>query len=253
MADPKNPLLDGDDIQGNIFPGFQRQGRMLVGYRAPSEHALRAALAVLAQRVTPLPPVLDHRDGRKNAFIAGDPAPQMPELWTNLALAAGALDRLGEKAVRALDEAFDVGMRPIRTGDPWKVTDAQGNPNPACPANWVIGRPSDPLDLLLILAFDDWDAAGGTNLLRDVEAAGLVEIHRDPGVRLDNDSEHFGFADGISEVGVRGVVKIRDEERLLTTRYGVPPRDGLEFGRPGQVLVWPGQFFVGAHTSETAE
>lgn len=253
MADPKNPLLDGDDIQGNIFPGFQRQGRMLVGYRAPSEHALRAALAVLAPRVTPLPPVLDHRDGRKNAFIAGDPAPQMPELWTNLALGASALDRLGEKAVRALDEAFDVGMRPIRTGDPWKVTDAQGKPNPACPANWVIGRPSDPLDLLLILAFDDWDAAGGADLLRDVEAAGLVEIHRDTGVRLDNDSEHFGFADGISEVGVRGVVKIREEERLLTSRYGVPPRDGLEFGRPGQVLAWPGQFFVGAHISETAE
>lgn len=251
MADPKNPLLDGEDIQGNVFPGFQRQGRMLVGYRAPSEQALRAALAVLAPHVTPVPPVLEHRDARKNAFVAGEPLPQFPELWTSLALGASALDRLGESAVRALDEAFDVGMRPARTGDPWKVKDAQGNPNPACPANWVIGRPSDPLDLLLILGFDDWDASGGADLLAGVEAAGLVEIHRDQGVRLDNDSEHFGFADGISEVGVRGVVEIRGEERLLTTRYGVPPRDGLEFGRPGQVLVWPGQFFVGAPTSET--
>src|SRR6185295_12869801 len=36
----------------------------------------------------------------------------------------------------------------------------------------------------------------------------------------------------------------------LTTRYGVPDGpDGVQFGRPGQPLVWPAQFLLGTNAS----
>lgn len=243
MAD--EPLLDAGDIQGNIIPGFRRKAQLLVYYRAPSEDALRAALAVLAPLVTPMAPVFRHRDTVKAALTAGEEPPEIPDLWVNLALGATALDRLGEREVRSLDEAFDVGMRPTRTGDPWKPVDAEGGPNPSHPSNWKVGRPGDPLALLLILAFDDRAAAGVDELLARLAAAGVEEIDREDGVRLKGDSEHFGFGDGIAEVGVRGEVEIDGAVRPVTTRYGVPARDGVEYGRPGQPLVWPGQILVG--------
>ena len=246
---PNDPALDGDDIQGNIFPGFRRKQQLHIGYGAPSEAILRAALNVLAARITPLSVVLDHREARKQASLAATAAPVMDDLWVNIALGAAALDRLGEAAIRKMDQGFDVGMRPASTGDPWQAKDAQGRPNPSNPANWCVGSPSHPLDLLVIAAFDDPVAAGVDALLAQLVATGLQEIYREPGVRLPGDTEHFGFADGISEVGVRGTVEIGGVTRQLTTRYGVPPLDGVEFGKPGQPLVWPGQFLVGAPTS----
>jgi Dyp-type peroxidase family len=59
---------------------------------------------------------------------------------------------------------------------------------------------------------------------------------------LANGAEHFGFADGISQPGPRGVANIDGELQQVTTRYGVPPQNGREFGKPGQLLVEPGQF-----------
>ena len=209
---------------------------------------LRQSLAVLAQRVTAVTQVMRHRDARKTALEANAPEPEIPDLWVNLALGARALDRLGERGVRELDRSFDIGMRPARTGDPWSPTDAAGAPNPWNPSNWKVGKPSKPLDLLLILAFDDWAACDGEQLLATILGTGLEEIYRDEGIRLPGDIEHFGFMDGISEVGVRGEIEIDGGVRLVTTRYGVPPRDGVEYGRPGQPLAWPGQFLVGTAT-----
>ncbi len=245
MAEPR---LDAEDIQGNILPGFRRRHQLLVYYRAGSESVLRSALAALAPRVTPMTPVIRHRDARKTALSEGAPEPELSDLWVNLALGAAALDQLGESGVQALDTAFKVGMRPARTGDPWKPTDAANAHNPWTPANWYVGKPCTPLDLLLILAFDDWTQAGGDILLAALAATGLEEINRDAGERLPGDTEHFGFAHGISQIGVRGEVEIDGKIRPITTRYGVPPRNGIEYGRPGQPLAWPGQFLVGTAT-----
>src|SRR5262249_22771211 len=39
-------------------------------------------------------------------------------------------------------------------------------------------------------------------------------------------------------------------ERLVTTRYGVPSAQGIDFGKTGQPLVWPGQFLTGQPASK---
>ncbi|MTE01683.1 hypothetical protein GIY56_15445 [Paracoccus sp. YIM 132242] len=248
---PDEPRLDTGDIQGNVIPGFRRRFQTLVYYSAGSEGILRAALSVLAPQLTAAPPVLRHRDARKAALERGEPEPDLPDLWVNIALGAAALDRLDEENVRSLDPGFSVGMQPSRTGDHWKPVEDDGDPNPWHPENWVVGKPSAPLDLLVILAFDDWGATHGDALLLELRNTGVVELHRDQGLRLPRDIEHFGFVDGISEIGVRGEFEVDGVVRPVTTRHGVPPRNGFEYGRPGQPLGWPGQFLVGVETGAT--
>ena len=61
--------------------------------------------------------------------------------------------------------------------------------------------------------------------------------------------EHFGFKDGVSQPGIRGqgVARRRETTSRLATSI---PADELDqhpkiFARPGQPLVWPGQFLLG--------
>jgi len=65
---------------------------------------------------------------------------------------------------------------------------------------------------------------------------------------LPGDVEHFGFRDGISQPGVRGRLSARPDHGL-TRRYLDPsdPR-AATFARPGQPLLWPGQFVFGYAT-----
>jgi Dyp-type peroxidase family len=57
--------------------------------------------------------------------------------------------------------------------------------------------------------------------------------------------EHFGFKDGISQPGVRGMASDAPGD-FITPRYLAPndPRSRY-FAKPGQVLLWPGQFLLG--------
>jgi Dyp-type peroxidase family len=78
-------------------------------------------------------------------------------------------------------------------------------------------------------------------------------MYEDRGDRLEGDIEHFGFRDGIAQPGVRGR---RDEhpDSVVTRRY-IPADDPLSerFSRPGQPLIWPGQFLFGYPTQDALE
>jgi Dyp-type peroxidase family len=72
------------------------------------------------------------------------------------------------------------------------------------------------------------------------------EAHTLPGNLAGH--EHFGFKDGVSQPGVRGRLSATEDD-FLTTRHLVTD-DPLDrrpelFGKPGQLLVWPGQFLLG--------
>lgn len=246
MADGQEPFLDASDIQGNILPGFNRSEQYLVAFSCEDKQALQGALAALRPRLTTLATALEHRDERKRAFLTGARRPRRGDLWLNLALGPGATDALGAGAVRGLDQAFDTGMRASITGDPTAAALADGTPNPANRNNWVVGSRARPVDLLLIFAHDQ-DVAEEAEPIIDQTAAllGAAPNYREHGALLPGGIEHFGFRDGVSQAGVRGNVRQDGIERPITTRYGVPSRDGIDYGKPGQPLVWPGQFLTG--------
>jgi len=103
-----------------------------------------------------------------------------------------------------------------------------GSPDEGFPGNWVVGSPNSIIDVLVILA--------GDNQLEEIvqdtsdevfKVAGLRPSHSDFGSRLSGETEHFGFRDGISQVGLRGEVQINGQRIPLTTRYGVPSKNGI--------------------------
>ena len=57
--------------------------------------------------------------------------------------------------------------------------------------------------------------------------------------------EHFGFEGGVSQPGIRGHLP-GAEQNLLTPRFVDPKdRNALKFAKPGQPLIWPGEFVLG--------
>ena len=57
--------------------------------------------------------------------------------------------------------------------------------------------------------------------------------------------EHFGFKDGVSQPGIRGLLS-QHPDIFFTLRCLEPSAAGdVEFSKPGQPLVWPGQFVLG--------
>lgn len=246
MASNPEPSLDAGDIQGNILPGFNRNEQCFVAFSCEDKEALQGALAALRPRLTTLTTALDHRDERKQAFIAGAGRPQRGDLWLNLALGPRGTEVIGAGNVRALDQAFDTGMKASITGDPTAAALPDGTPNPANRNNWVVGSQSKPVDLLLIFAHDQDVAEAAEPIIKQVASQlGAAPNYRENAAQLPGSIEHFGFRDGVSQAGVRGYVRKDGLERPITTRYGVPSRNGIDFGKPGQPLVWPGQFLTG--------
>lgn len=248
MSDAQEPLLDAGDIQGNIVPGFDRREQYLVAFSSDDKDALQSALRAVRSRLTTVTTALGHRDERKSAFMARSARPERGDLWLNVALGPRATDALGAAEIRGLDHAFDTGMRAALTGDPTAATLPDGTPNPAHRNNWVVGSRAKPVDLLLIFAHDR-DVTGHAEPIVDQLASRLgAPTYREPAALMPGGIEHFGFRDGVSQAGIRGRIRHDGEERPITTRYGVPSRDGVDFGKPGQPLVWPGRFLTGQPT-----
>jgi Dyp-type peroxidase family len=240
------PVLDGVDIQGNILPGFRRAEEMLVGFSGTDPIALRRALAIIAPHLTCLATAIDHRDARKAFFLGNAPDVPSTSLWLNYALGKGATDALGLSSLGDKDAAFVAGMVPSRTGDSSNASLPDGSRNPAAPPNWVVGGPVRKLDLLLIFAADENIENAVRPIVDAVRDCGLIQIYSEVGRLLPEDKEHFGFQDGISNPGVLGVVDVGGVRRFVTTRYGVPDRNGVSFGKPGQPLLDPEQFLFDA-------
>ena len=139
-----------------------------------------------------------------------------------------------------------MGMKPFTTGDATAATLPDGKPNPAGPDNWVVGSPAKPLDLLLIFAHDENIAEEARPIIGQVSSVlGSAPNYRNLPSCCRGASSISDSRDGVSQVGVRGRIIQNGEERPITTRYGVPSRNGIDFGKPGQPLVWPGQFLTG--------
>jgi Dyp-type peroxidase family len=256
---PDEPYLDGDEIQGNVVPGFMKPYMAVAALTIGDTARGKGWLADVAPRITTLTEAMrsrvkvrTHRGlGPERLHLLGALPPGMNDVWLNIALSSGGLSKLlsggdhaGDVGLFA-DQGFQRGLaaRSSLLGDP---TDpyAEGNP-----ANWVFGGPGREADVLLILAADRAEA--GARLLAEVRAnavaSGLTVLYEESGCKLDAiGKEHFGFQDGISQPGVRG--RLHDFPGDFITPRTIDPScqpDAWLYGLPGQYLVWPGEFVFG--------
>lgn len=236
-ANEGEPLLAIGDIQGHILPGFGRDFAAFTFFSIRNVAAFRVLLRALAPTVTTMANVLAHR-GR---IPAGGGAPAA--VWTAVAFTAPGLRSLREEVgdLGFADEAFVAGQYARSQmgllGDP-RGTGTEGDPD-----NWRFGCPARAVDGVLIQVSDDERALHAAVDAFDAGAGGALSVvFRQSAVHLPGarrGHEHFGFLDDISQPGVRGEVL---PGRPLTAREN--PHDSHQ-GKPGQDLVWPGEFMFG--------
>lgn len=231
------PILATDEIQGNVLPGFRTPYQAFVFLEISAVESAVPWLRGL--RVTSLADVIRSRG--PGAAADGDAEQRT---WLNIALTYTGLRRLLPRADGLTDVPLKQGMgrRSALLGDP-VAPDADGS----C-RNWLLGAPGDPIDVLLVIAGQERvEVMAEVDRLRRALPAGirarLVQYGQRP-PQPNERQEPFGFCDDISQPGIRGRLSDAPDDFLdLSTVPGDPAH-----ARPGQVLVWPGEFVFGYPT-----
>ncbi|WP_414583329.1 Dyp-type peroxidase [Scytonema sp. PCC 10023] len=262
MAEPlQEEVLAVNDIQGNILAGFNKDFQTFLFLKIHDRDISKTWLRSIIPSIANVAEVLAfNRMFRALRARRGEDPRGMIATWMNIAFTSEGIKKLTsqDEVNKFQDTAFKIGM-PRRAGflgDPADIS-SDGHPN-----NWVVGgnNPEKYPDILLIVASDDITTLN-TELNRikaqiqalpkptgEVDGKSALEIiYEQHGItRPDKPGhEHFGFKDGISHPGIRGLVSDSAED-FLTPRL-LDPKDQLfeQFAKPGQPLIWPGQFVFG--------
>ncbi len=232
------PLLNIEDIQGHIFPGFGTHYSVVVALRLENSTAGRAALADLVEEVTTMADSLRAKDQRREAIISGIHVPSQQSPSLAISLAATAIRGWGFDT-SGFDLSFHEGMR--------VDANALGDPigDGSIPSDWTFNKGDDDrVDVLLVAGHSEQEALKEAverwlSMLTPYLKPVLIEY----GHRRDGDKEFFGFKDGISQPAMRGVTL---NGEYVSRRVIAPddPRSEL-FAKPGQLLIWPGAFLFG--------
>jgi Dyp-type peroxidase family len=245
------PLLDVDEIQGNILAGFNKDHQRLIGLRIRGVTEARRWLARILPDVSSLAEVYHFNAlfRMRRARLGRDPS-GLVATWMNIAFSREGLAKLSSdsEAGALPDAAFQTGLNKDRAdflGDP----KPPGENDPT--ASWVIGGTKHPVDILMIVASDDkirLDSVVVQLRPAAIEGPAAPEIVWEEQGETRPDlpgHEHFGFKDGVSQPGVRGLISRRPKIYLTPRQLKAPVAGEIEFGKPGQPLTWPGQFVLG--------
>jgi deferrochelatase/peroxidase EfeB len=229
------PGLKLENIQGNILGGFNKDFQCFLLVNFPATGDAKGWLSGLAPEVASTAEVTAFNTLFKliNERHGAEPG-TVKATWMNLALSASGLQALGVSTGEL--EAFSASFRAGMSARAPFIGDEGAN----APQHWVQPLGSTDVHALVLLASDDpedLDAA----ILRHVERLGDRDLRllfqQDGWARSDLPGhEHFGFKDGISQPGIRGIApaSVADPNQ----------------GQPGQALLWPGEFVLGYPTQQ---
>jgi Dyp-type peroxidase family len=254
---PLEPILEIQEIQGNILAGFNKDYQRLVFLSIEDIASAKKWLRGVQGHISSTTEVhYFNRLFRSLRLRMRREPPGLAATWCNLHFSHGGITKLtSSKEADALpDTAFRIGM-PARAvailGDPKDAA------SPYSPKNWKIGGSGNVPDILLIVASDQAHMA--EKMVQMLLQAQGVDGLRVLGIEIGETRsdlpghEHFGFKDGISQPGVRGRTGNGPEE-FITPRL-IDPSDPLSesYSRPGQPLIMPGHFVLGYETQSPAD
>jgi Dyp-type peroxidase family len=241
------------NIQGNIIAGFNKDFQAFLFLKITDVQDFKRWLkSVIPFVATASEVIAFNRLFKEIRKRRGVESRTVQATWLNIAFSFHALKQLTEDANAFTDEAFKDGLaaRSQNLGDPTDP-DAEGHPS-----NWVVGGPENEADVMLLVASDDRnDLFAEVARIEDTIYAartpdgkpthsGVQVIYKQNGATLPpplTGHEHFGFLDGVSQPGLRGLLS-DDPNDVLTLRQNPKDRDQ---GKPGQDLLWPGEFVFG--------
>jgi len=250
------PVLKIDEIQGNILPGFSKDFQTLLFLRIDAPTAFARWLGKLVPYVATMADVLLFADLFKALRQRQKEESHMVKAtWLNIAFSFAGLQKLESRGMALndfTDEAFRAGL--LKRSQAGHLGDPVNTGKVGDPVTWVIGGPDNEADVMLILAGDSRDdlntlvatIVSSLSPCQDAEGhlstSGARLIFRQDGATLSaplKGHEHFGFRDGISQPGIRGQLP---GGTLLTPNQNPLNPDQ---GKPGQDLLWPGEFIFG--------
>ena len=237
--------LNLSNIQGNILGGFNKDfqdflflkftsaGRARAWIREMLDPEFRPGLANSSSQN-----VLRFNAQFKALSAEGiDPETVITSEWTHLTISFQGFKALGisVKTLARFPQAFRAGMANRKA--------ILGDLGANDPENWLLPFLPSNIHALLIVAAD---SEAQLNLRVDalldsrIFKAAVRLLHREYGRTREDEPghEHFGFKDGVSQPGIRGIT---------------PPMDSLgnpHQGQPGQHLLWPGEFVLGYPTQK---
>lgn len=254
---PEEPLLEIAEIQGNVLPGFMKPTMRLCAMTVVDPQKAKQWIWEISPRITSLAETLESRAKvralrtyRPHAEgTVGEVPRDVDDAWANVSFSHSGLEKLLAGGPHAgdlahfEDPAFAAGL-PARSsllGDPTDPS-AEGNPS-----RWVVGGPGNEPDVLFCVGADRAEA--GDRLMEELrgtpEGSGLLPVYEEDGAKLDAiGSEQFGFQDGVSQPGVRGLTAAGDFLTPRTIDARAQPGSWL-YGLPGQLLTWPGDYVFG--------
>jgi hypothetical protein len=231
----QEPLLPSDDIQGDILVGLPKRREHLLFFSIKNAQAFKTFLDGL--ELTSQTEVLAQRALIKRRKEQGIET-VVPTPGLNVAFTFSGLQKLG---VQGLDDKSNAGLAAFRDGMAGRTT--KGVLTDPSPAGWRILRPASKVSGVFIVTGSS--AAEIANIialqLAPVPGNGWTVVHEEHGVVRPNPAkghEHFGYADGVSQPGIRGRIA---EDVALTPTIGSDENQG----EPGQDLLWTGEFLFG--------
>ena len=238
--------LNLSNIQGNILAGFNKdyQDFLFLRFTAPSR--ARAWIREIASKNFPAglanstsQNVLKFNAQFKALRDEGiRPEDVITSGWTHLAISFRGFKALGipTRDLARFPKTFQDGMA--------KRKRVLGDLGANDPSKWPALYQSGIIHALLIVAGDnEVQLNNRINALinSDKFKSGVQKIGHEKGRTREDERghEHFGFKDGVSQPGIRGVTLPMDE-------LGNP-----DHGQPGQYLLWPGEFVLGYPTQRS--
>jgi Dyp-type peroxidase family len=226
------------NIQGNSIGGFSKDFQANLFLQFTNDAAGRAWIKEISSEIakSSSAAVIEFNKQFSALKSYGVPKPEevIAAIWVNLALSFQGLTalKLRSRDLKLFPSAFKDGMARAQIGDV----------GPSDPSKWIepFNKP-DHVHAVLIVAADHSHQL--QQRVADITGtptfkAGVKRFWNQPGsTRADLPGhEHFGFKDGISQPGIRGLDAPDD------------PMIHPNQGHAGQNLLWPGEFIIGYAT-----
>jgi Dyp-type peroxidase family len=222
------PKLDLDDIQGDVLQRLRKNAETFLFFKIVEKAAFNRAIhRHVVGSITSARQVrqCDLEIGRRKHLGGGR---AVSFRGVNLGFTKDGLDQLSDGGRPLLESAFERGAG---------HGDTIGLLNDPPPSVWLDGFVADRIDGVFLIAgpHSSFVTYHANELLRLLGGTIKVVYAEMGNVRpgRERGHEHFGFLDGVSQPGIRGL-----------TRPSKPiyrPDEGL----PGQDLLWPGEFVFG--------
>lgn len=222
-----DPQIELDDIQADVLLGLQKKAENFVFFTIQNAADFKSrALTTLVRHITTLSQALIAE--RMLAVNKASGGPLLRVRGLNIGFTAEGLKTLGS-GTDGMDASFLAGalQQAPALNDP---VDDKG-----ALSTWLPQFRGAIHGVLLVTGETPEAMDEHTNKIMGDLGDAIQEVHREQGVvrpGREEGHEHFGFKDGVSQPGVRG----------LTPRQNP---DDPDQGLPGQDLIWPGQFVFG--------